>query len=119
MGRPAHQPDPSPRRQFEAMAAYGIPETDVAKVIGIDSKTCGIGIGRSLISPPRKPMPRWPGFCSRLPRVATSPPRYSGSKTRARWREVPAELRHSGAVGSYDVTTLSREELMRIAASGA
>jgi hypothetical protein len=40
-------------------------------------------------------------------------------KTRARWREVPAEFKHSGAVGSYDVTTLSREELMRIAASGA
>jgi hypothetical protein len=38
-------------------------------------------------------------------------------KTRARWREVPAELKHPGAVGSYDVTALSREELMRIAAS--
>jgi hypothetical protein len=32
--------------------------------------------------------------------------------------EVPAELKHSGTVGSYEVTELAREELMRIAASG-
>jgi hypothetical protein len=36
MGRRAHQPDPTARRQVEAMAAYGIPETDIATVIGID-----------------------------------------------------------------------------------
>jgi hypothetical protein len=30
MSRRSHQPDPSQRRQVEAMAAYGIPETEVA-----------------------------------------------------------------------------------------
>jgi hypothetical protein len=35
MGRRAHQPDPTSRRQVEAMAAYGIPETDIATVIGV------------------------------------------------------------------------------------
>ena len=39
MGRRAHQPDPLQRRQVEAMAAYGVPETDIARVIGIDPKT--------------------------------------------------------------------------------
>ena len=39
MSRRAHQPDPSQRRQVEAMAAYGIPETDVARTVGIDPKT--------------------------------------------------------------------------------
>jgi hypothetical protein len=39
MGRPAHQPDPVSRRQVEAMAAYGIPETDIARVLRIDPKT--------------------------------------------------------------------------------
>jgi hypothetical protein len=38
--------------------------------------------------------------------------------TSARWNEIPSEFKHSGAVGSYDVTTVFREELMRIAASG-
>jgi predicted transcriptional regulator len=39
MSRPAHRPDPVTRRQVEAMAAYGVPEADVARVLGIDPKT--------------------------------------------------------------------------------
>jgi len=39
MARPAHQPDPPTRRQVEAMAAYGVPEADIARVVGIDPKT--------------------------------------------------------------------------------
>jgi hypothetical protein len=39
MGRPAHQPDATTRRQVEAMAGYGVPETDIARVIAIDAKT--------------------------------------------------------------------------------
>ena len=39
MGRRAHKPDPGQRRQTEAMAACGVPEVDIAKVIGIDPKT--------------------------------------------------------------------------------
>ena len=33
------QPDPVTRRQVEAMAACGVPEADIGKVIGIDPKT--------------------------------------------------------------------------------
>ena len=39
MGRPAHLPGPSERRQVEAMAGYGVPEADIARVLGIDPKT--------------------------------------------------------------------------------
>ena len=39
MGRPAHLPSPSERRQVEAMAGYGVPEADIALVLGIDPKT--------------------------------------------------------------------------------
>src|ERR1700730_11201181 len=39
MGRPAHRPDASQRRQVEALAGYGIPEADIACVIDIDPKT--------------------------------------------------------------------------------
>jgi hypothetical protein len=39
MGRRSHKPDPSLRRQVEAMAAYGVAEPDIAKVVGIDPKT--------------------------------------------------------------------------------
>ena len=39
MGRKAHRPDPASRRQVEAMAAYGVPEPDIARVVAIDPKT--------------------------------------------------------------------------------
>jgi hypothetical protein len=39
MGRRAHKPDSFHRRQVEAMAGYGVPELDIARVVGIDSKT--------------------------------------------------------------------------------
>ena len=39
MGRPAHKPDASSRRQVEALAGYGTPETEIAEVIGVDPKT--------------------------------------------------------------------------------
>src|SRR6476619_4772114 len=39
MGRRAHEPDPTSRRQVEAMAGYGVLEADIAGVIGVDPKT--------------------------------------------------------------------------------
>ena len=39
MGRRAHIPDAVVRRQVEAMAGYGVPEADIAGVVGIDPKT--------------------------------------------------------------------------------
>jgi hypothetical protein len=39
MGRRAHVPDPSLRRQVEALAGYGVPEAEIAGVVGIDAKT--------------------------------------------------------------------------------
>ncbi len=39
MGRPAHLPDLQNRRQVEALAGYGVPEAEIAGVIGVDAKT--------------------------------------------------------------------------------
>jgi hypothetical protein len=39
MGRRAHKADPFQRRQVEAMAAYGVREDAIARVVGIDPKT--------------------------------------------------------------------------------
>jgi len=39
MGRPAHLPNTLTRRNVEALAGYGVPEVDIAGVIGIDPKT--------------------------------------------------------------------------------
>jgi hypothetical protein len=39
MGRRAHKPDLALRRQVETLAGFGVPEDDIAGVIGIDPKT--------------------------------------------------------------------------------
>lgn len=39
VARPAHKPEPVTRRQVEAMAGYGVPESDIARVVGVDPKT--------------------------------------------------------------------------------
>src|SRR4051812_134730 len=39
MGRPSHEPEAGHRKQVEALAGFGVPETDIARVIGIDPKT--------------------------------------------------------------------------------
>ena len=39
MGRPAYLPDEVSRRQVEAMAGYGVPETEIAGLLEIDPKT--------------------------------------------------------------------------------
>lgn len=39
MARAAHAPDPVTRRQVEAMAGYGVPEHEIAGIVGIDAKT--------------------------------------------------------------------------------
>ena len=39
MARRAHRPDLSQRRQVEALAGYGVPEAEIAGIIGIDPKT--------------------------------------------------------------------------------
>lgn len=51
MGRPSYQPDEVSRRQVKAMAGYGVPEADIARVLDIDPKTLrkhsGRGSGKS------------------------------------------------------------------------
>ena len=39
MGRRAHTPDAFHRRQVEALAGYGVPEAEIAGMVGIDPKT--------------------------------------------------------------------------------
>lgn len=39
MGRQQHSPSDENRRTVEAMAGYGVPQEDIASVLGIDAKT--------------------------------------------------------------------------------
>jgi hypothetical protein len=91
MGRKAHQPDPVTRRQVEAMAAYGIPEADIAMVIEIDPKTLRRHYRKELGTGHIKANTK---VAENLYRKATGDGRESvvaaifWLKTRARWKET-------------------------------
>jgi DNA invertase Pin-like site-specific DNA recombinase len=38
-GRPPHEPTESTRRQVKALAAYGIPQDEIGRVIGVSKPT--------------------------------------------------------------------------------
>jgi hypothetical protein len=118
MSRRAHKPDPSQRRQVEAMAAYGIPETDVARTVGIDPKTLRKCYRKELDLGTTKANAQVAGFLFNAAKNGNVTAQIFWLKTRARWKEAPAEFKHSGAVGTYDANHLSDADLERISRRG-
>src|SRR3981189_1100194 len=114
MGRRAHQRDPSQRRQVEAMAAYGIPETDVAKVIGIDPKTLRKCYREELDLGTTKANAQVASFLFTAAKSGNVTAQIFWLKTRARWKEPAAEHKHSGSLGKYDMTKVSDADLARL-----
>jgi hypothetical protein len=47
-----------------------------------------------------------------LPKTAMSRRKYSGLKTRAKWRESPVELKHSGAIVKNELSDLPDQDLL-------
>lgn len=117
MGRRRHQPDPSQRKQVEAMAAYGIPEIDIARVIGIDPKTLRKCYRDELDLGETKANAQVAGFLFNSARNGNVTAQIFWLKTRAKWRETPFELRHSGSIARKDVTELTDQELLDLMAS--
>ena len=112
MGRRAHKPDPAQRRQVEAMAAYGIPEIDIGRVVGIDPKTLRKHYREELDLGETKANAQIAGFLFNSARNGNVTAQIFWLKTRARWRETPTELRHSGSIARRDVSEMTDQELM-------
>jgi hypothetical protein len=117
MGRRAHRPDPALRRQVEAMAAYGIPETDISRVVGVDPKTLRKHYREELDLGETKANAQVAGFLFNAARNGNVTAQIFWLKTRAKWRETPLELRHSGSIGRRDLRELTDEELLAIIGS--
>src|SRR5215212_5838698 len=103
MGRRSHKPDPAQRRQVEAMAAYGIPETDIARVVNIDPKTLRKHYRDELDLGSTKANAQVAGFLFNSARNGNVTAQIFWLKTRARWSEAPAEHRHVAAIGTMDL----------------
>ena len=114
MSRRAHKPDPAQRRQVEAMAAYGIPETDIARVVNIDPKTLRNHYRDELDLGSTKANAQVAGFLFNSARNGNVTAQIFWLKTRARWREVPSEHLHQGAIAQCDVRELSTPTLNRL-----
>jgi hypothetical protein len=112
MGRRAHKPDPAQRRQVEAMAAYGIPEADIARVVGVDPKTLRKHYRDELDMGETKANAQVAGFLFNSARTGNVTAQIFWLKTRAQWRETPTELRHSGSIARRDVAEMTDQELM-------
>lgn len=100
------------------MAAYGIPETDISRVVGVDPKTLRKFYREELDLGTTKANAQVAGFLFNSAKSGNVTAQIFWLKTRARWKETPAELRHSGAVGTYDASQLSDAELERISRAG-
>jgi hypothetical protein len=112
MGRRAHRPDPSQRRQVEALAAYGIPEADISGVVGIDPKTLRKHYREELDLGETKANAQVAGFLFNAAKNGNVTAQIFWLKTRAKWRETPMEVKHSGSVSHRDLSEVSDEELM-------
>jgi hypothetical protein len=117
MGRRAHKPDPLQRRQVEAMAAYGIPEFDIARVVGVDPKTLRKHYRDELDLGETKANAQVAGYLFNAAKGGNVTAQIFWLKTRAKWRETPVELRHSGSIGRKDLSEMSDDELFAIICS--
>jgi hypothetical protein len=114
MSRKAHQPDEAHRPQVETMTPYGIPESDISRVLKIDPKTLRKHYRDELDLGSTKANAQVAGFLFNSARNGNVTAQIFWLKTRARWKEAPAELRHSGAVATGALNELTDEALERI-----
>src|SRR3954471_683372 len=118
MGRRRHRPDAAQRRQVEAMAAYGIPAHDISRVVGVDAKTLRKHYRDELDLGETKANAQVAGFLFNSARSGNVTAQIFWLKTRARWREAPTELRHSGFIAKKEMCEYTDEELMAIIREG-
>jgi len=102
------------RRQVEALAAYGIPETDIGRVVGIDPKTLRKHYREELDLGEAKANAQVAGYLFNAAKNGNVTAQIFWLKTRAKWRETPIELKRSGSIARKDLSEVSDEELLSI-----
>src|SRR4051812_25095635 len=100
------------------MAAYGIPAHDISRVVGVDAKTLRKHYRDELDLGETKANAQVAGFLFNAARSGNVTAQIFWLKTRARWRETPTELRHSGSIGRKEMCDYTDEELTAIIRQG-
>src|SRR4051812_21451116 len=94
------------------MAAYGIPETDISRTVGVDAKTLRKHYRNELDLGQTKANAQVAGFLFNSAKNGNVTAQIFWLKTRAKWREAPTALGHSGGIGGKDPRELSDQELL-------
>jgi hypothetical protein len=110
-----HKATPAKRRVVLQMAAYGIPHKHIAEAIDCAPSA----IGRHYPDELRKAKPLADTKVAHsLFLNATKHNNVTAQtfwlKTRAGWKEPKQEMQHSGAVGNYDLSKVSTEDLRKL-----
>jgi hypothetical protein len=95
------------------MSAYGIPEEDIARVVGIDPKTLRKHYRDELDLGATKANAQVAGYLFSAAKNGNVTAQIFWLKTRACWKEAPVEHQHSARI---DVSQLTDEELERMIA---
>jgi hypothetical protein len=124
-GRPPHQPTAYWywRGQVDAYASCGTESAHIAAVLGIDAKTLrkhyaaelDVAAIKANAAVGRTAFLMATGGPRRLWQKAVPSMTIFWLKTRMGWKDT-TQLQHTGAVGSYDLTKLSDEDLERLIA---
>jgi hypothetical protein len=98
-GRPQHQPSEQTRRTVEAMAGFGIPQLDIARLIGVAPETLRLHYGQELDTGGIKANA---AVAKNLFRIAQGTGREAVTacifwlKARAGWREASVQAEDTG-----------------------
>ena len=87
-------------------------ETEISRVVNIDPKTLRKHYRDELDLGETKANAQVAGFLFNSAKNGNVSAQIFWLKTRARWRETPMELKHSGAIARKDLSELTDEELI-------
>lgn len=127
-GRPPYQPTPRDRRVVEALRVDGRTEEDIAALFKIDPKTLRAHFRDEIDNAKMRTDaaitnmilircmggPNIPGVSEPNWEKASDTMLIWYTKTKMGWREPPREVAHSGAIGQYDLSKLSDDQLSHV-----
>ena len=99
------------------MAAYGIPEFDIARVLKVDPKTLRKYYQEELELGHTKANAQVAGFLFNSAKNGNVTAQIFWLKTRAQWKEPASQHQHVAAVATFDISTIPDEDLEHLKAS--
>ena len=90
MGRPSYQPTPKDLKYVEALSSYGVPEDDIARVVGITRKTLRKHYLDQLENGATRANAQIAGFLFTAAKKGSVPAMMFWLRCRSRWSETGA-----------------------------